>query len=86
MCQPGRPEPRAPPPRHHGGRQQDVVDALAAQFRNAAVQRHTLAPADIGARRIGHFGVFRRDPGERAWAAMLQRIEQATPALRRALA
>jgi len=61
-----------------------AVDALAAQFRNAAVQRHQLAPAEVGRRRLGHFGVFRRDPGPRAWARLLEPIEAAAPALRAA--
>jgi len=59
-----------------------AVDALAAQFRNAAVQRHTLRPADVGLARLGHFGAFRREPGPKAWAPMLDPIEAATPALR----
>lgn len=60
-----------------------TVDALAAMYRNAAVQRHTLAPADVGQRRLGHFGVFRREPGARAWERLLAPIEAAVPALRR---
>jgi predicted alpha/beta hydrolase len=60
-----------------------TVDALAARYRNAAVQRHTLAPADVGQRRLGHFGVFRREPGARAWERLLAPIEAAVPALRR---
>jgi len=59
-----------------------AVDALAAQFRNAAVQRHTLHPADVGARQLGHFGAFRREPGAPLWQRLLAPIEQATPALR----
>ena len=59
-----------------------AVDALAEQFRNAAVQRHTLRPADVGQVRLGHFGVFRREPGPRAWAPMLDRLEAATLTLR----
>lgn len=61
-----------------------TVDALAAQFRNAAVQRHTLAPADVGVRRLGHFGAFRREPGPQLWQRLLAPIEQAAPALRKA--
>lgn len=61
-----------------------AIDALAGQFRNAAVQRHQLAPADVGRRRLGHFGVFRRDPGPRAWARLLGPIEAAAPTLRAA--
>ena len=59
-----------------------AVDALAAMFRNAAVQRPTLRPADVGSARLGHFGVFRREPGPRAWVPMLERIEAAAPRLR----
>ena len=59
-----------------------TVDALAARFRNAAVQRHTLAPAALGLRRVGHFGVFRREPGARAWERLLAPLEAAVPALR----
>ncbi len=63
-----------------------AVDALASQFRNAAVQRHSLKPSDVGVRRIGHFGPFRREPGARLWQRLLAPLEQATPALREALA
>jgi len=59
-----------------------AVDALAEQFRNAAVQRHTLRPADVGLKTLGHFGAFRREPGPRAWAPMLDHIEAATPTLK----
>lgn len=59
-----------------------AVDALALQFRNAAVQRHTLHPHEVGAARLGHFGAFRREPGERAWARWLAPLEAAVPALR----
>ena len=59
-----------------------AVDALADQFRNAAVQRHTVAPAQVGVRKLGHFGAFRRHPGARLWQKLLAPIEAATPALR----
>lgn len=59
-----------------------AVDALAACYRNAALQRHTLTPADVGQRRLGHFGVFRREPGPRAWARLLAPMEAVLPALR----
>ncbi len=61
-----------------------AIDALAAQFRNAAVQRHQLGPADVGMEHLGHFGVFRREPGPRAWARLLAPIEAAAAPLRRA--
>jgi predicted alpha/beta hydrolase len=62
-----------------------AVDALAAQFRNAAVQRHSVTPADVGLARLGHFGAFRREPGARLWQRLLAPIEQASPALRQVL-
>jgi len=60
-----------------------AVDALAEQFRNAAVTRHTLSPSDVGVARLGHFGAFRREPGPRLWERLLDSLEAATPALRR---
>lgn len=63
-----------------------AVDAFAAQFVNATVARHTLAPRDVGLARIGHFGAFRRASGARIWPLWLDRIEAATPALRGAAA
>jgi predicted alpha/beta hydrolase len=62
-----------------------AVDALAAQFRNAAVQRHTVEPHALGLKRMGHFGAFRREPGARLWQRLLAPLEQATPALRDAV-
>lgn len=60
-----------------------AVDGLAALFvRAAAVDRRTLAPADVGLARLGHFGTFRRKPGARIWPRLLAPIEAATPALR----
>lgn len=58
-----------------------AVDALAAQFRNAAVQRHTLAPHEVGTRSLGHFGAFRREPGAKLWQRLLAPVERAVPAL-----
>lgn len=60
-----------------------AVDALAAQFGHAAVQRHHLHPHEVGERRLGHFGAFRRSPGPRLWERLLAPIEAATPALQR---
>ena len=61
-----------------------AVDALAAQFRNAAVRRHSLRPAEVGVRRLGHFGAFRRTPGPMLWRRLMAPIEAASPALRSA--
>jgi predicted alpha/beta hydrolase len=59
-----------------------AVDALAEQFRHAAVQRHELQPRDVGVATLGHFGAFRRQPGAPLWQKLLAPIEAATPALR----
>jgi predicted alpha/beta hydrolase len=59
-----------------------AIDALAEQYRNAVTERHTLAPQQVGLRRLGHFGVFRREPGALAWRRLLAPIEQASRRLR----
>lgn len=58
-----------------------AVDALASQFSAARVQRHAVAPADLGVARIEHFGPFRRDLGAKLWPQLLAPIEAATPRL-----
>lgn len=58
-----------------------AVDALAAEFRAAHVQRHALAPQDLGVKRIEHFGPFRRDLGAQLWPRLLKPIEAAAPRL-----
>ena len=58
-----------------------AVDALAGQFSAAQVQRHTVAPAELGVKKIEHFGPFRRDLGARLWPRLLAPIEAATPRL-----
>jgi predicted alpha/beta hydrolase len=62
-----------------------AVDALAAQFRNAPVQRHTATPADAGLGRLGHFGAFRREAGDLLWPKLLAPLRESSPALARAL-
>jgi predicted alpha/beta hydrolase len=61
-----------------------AVDALAAVFRNAVTERHTLSPQQVGLRRLGHFGAFRREPGALVWRRLLGPIEQASLRLREA--
>ena len=61
-----------------------AVDGLARMFVNADVQRHELTPASVGLQRIGHFSAFRRDTGTRIWPRLLEPIEAAAPALRKA--
>ncbi|PTT76909.1 hypothetical protein DBR42_26195 [Pelomonas sp. HMWF004] len=58
-----------------------AVDALAQQFSAARVQRHSVAPADLGVQKIEHFGPFRRDLGAQLWPRLLAPIEAASPKL-----
>lgn len=58
-----------------------AVDALAALFDHAPVQRHAITPQALGLRRLGHFGAFRREPGPRLWRQLLAPLEAAVPAL-----
>lgn len=58
-----------------------AVDALAAHFSAAQVQRHSIAPADLGVKKIEHFGPFRRDMGAKLWPRLLAPIEAASPKL-----
>lgn len=58
-----------------------AVDALASQFSAARVQRHAVAPGDLGVKKIEHFGPFRRDLGAKLWPKLLAPIEAATPRL-----
>jgi predicted alpha/beta hydrolase len=62
-----------------------AVDALAAQFSAARVERPALDAAALRSGPIGHFGAFRAEPGRRIWPQWLERIESASPALRAAL-
>ena len=61
-----------------------AIDALAALYRNAVTERHTLGPHQVGVRRLGHFGAFRREPGARVWRRLLGPIEQASRRLHEA--
>lgn len=58
-----------------------AVDALAAEFSAARVQRHDIAPTDLGVSKIEHFGPFRRDLGAKLWPKLLAPVEAATPRL-----
>jgi len=44
-----------------------AIDELHGFYRNAAVERRHLAPADAGRRRIGHFGYFSPESRENLW-------------------
>jgi predicted alpha/beta hydrolase len=57
-----------------------AIDALAEQFRNAAVQRHTVRPQELGLKALGHFGAFRRSASS-LWPRWMDAIEAAAPQL-----
>lgn len=52
------------------------VAVLHNFYANAHRDVRRILPADIGSPRIGHFGFFRADMGERLWPAMLEWIER----------
>ena len=45
----------------------EAVEALRPYYPGAAVQRRHLAPADLGADAVGHFGFFRKSMPRAAW-------------------
>jgi predicted alpha/beta hydrolase len=47
------------------------TESIHAFYANAPRRMKRLAPRDVGARRIGHFGFFREDNAARLWAAHL---------------
>lgn len=61
-----------------------AVRALQRAFDGAPGRAELLHlhPREVGARQLGHFGVFRRQHGERVWPLLLKRLEDAVPALR----
>ena len=61
-----------------------AVSALQRAFDGSPGRAELLRlhPRDVGAGRLGHFSVFRRQHGERVWLHWLQRLEEAVPALR----
>lgn len=60
-----------------------AVRALQRAFDGAPGRAELLRlhPHEVGARQLGHFGVFRRSVGERVWPHWLERLEAAVPAL-----
>lgn len=48
---------------------------LLACFARLHAQHVVLGPADVNARRLGHFGFFRRDAGEILWPRLLALLE-----------
>lgn len=54
-----------------------AVDWLAAQLVNAKVERKHVAPPDVGAKSIGHFGFYRKRQGGALWEPTAEWIERA---------
>jgi predicted alpha/beta hydrolase len=52
------------------------IDSLHGFYRNASVERFHIAPDDVGARRIGHFGFFRPQFQSTLWQRALDWLEQ----------
>jgi predicted alpha/beta hydrolase len=48
---------------------------LLASFPRLRAQHVVLGPADANARRLGHFGFFRRDTGAILWPRLLALLE-----------
>jgi predicted alpha/beta hydrolase len=48
-----------------------AIESLNGFYRNARLEHRHLAPADAGARRVGHFGFFSERHGARLWAESL---------------
>jgi len=50
---------------------QRAIDHLHTFYRSAAVERRHLAPADVGARKLGHFGFFSERSRDTLWKESL---------------
>ncbi len=59
-----------------------AVDRLYAIYKNAPLERVHLVPKELGLKRIGHFGAFRRSCEKAVWPLFLRPLEKAaTPQL-----
>ena len=54
------------------------IDSLHDFYRNAQVERRYIAPQDVQAKRIGHFGFFRQEFRHTLWQQALAWLEQRT--------
>lgn len=52
-----------------------AIDNLHGFYRNAVVERRHVRPAEIGARRIGHFGFFAEDSRDTLWKESLSWLQ-----------
>jgi predicted alpha/beta hydrolase len=46
-----------------------AIEKLLAGYTGTRPEQVTIAPADIGEKKIGHFGYFRQPAGEKLWPA-----------------
>lgn len=56
-----------------------AIDHLHTFYRAAAVERRHVAPADVGAKRVGHFGFFAESSRETLWRESLDWLRAAVP-------
>ena len=60
------------------------IDSLLDFYKNAQLDRRHIAPQDVGAKRIGHFGFFRSQFKETLWQQALTWLEaRATDSMER---
>jgi len=52
------------------------IDSMHDKYRNAPVERRIIAPEDVQAKRIGHFGFFRPEFRQTLWQQALEWMEQ----------
>lgn len=52
------------------------IDSMHDKYRNAPVERRYIAPQDVQAKRVGHFGFFRPEFRETLWRQALEWMEQ----------
>jgi predicted alpha/beta hydrolase len=56
------------------------VNVLHGFYLHARREMRRITPAELGVRRIGHFGCFRADLGERLWPAMMDWLSRSISA------
>lgn len=56
------------------------IDSLLSWYKNAPLEHRTIAPRDVGVKRIGHFGFFRPQFGTTLWRQALDWLDQCTAA------
>jgi predicted alpha/beta hydrolase len=61
------------------------IDSMHEKYANAPIERHTIAPHEVQARRIGHFGFFRGEFSQTLWPRAVEWMEQCAHRRARAL-